>query len=135
MKFEDLCVLIIEDSAYIRNLVRQMLYGIGITCVHEAADGIEGLVHVTRKDVDVILCDLGMEPMNGVGFVESLRKLEDKAVNQLPVIVLTVHDEVSWVEDVAKLGIDGYLLKPVSMGQLKERLEKVLAKTQTKPAV
>ncbi len=134
MKLEDLCVLIIEDSAFIRNLVRQMLYGIGITCIHEAADGIEGLLHVTRKDVDVILCDLGMEPMNGMGFIESLRNLENKAVNRIPVIVLTVHDEVRCVEEVAKLGIDGYLLKPISMGQLKERLEKALAKARAVPA-
>lgn len=134
MKFEDLCVLVIDDSSYIRDLVRQMLSGIGITCVHEAADGIEGLLYVTRKDVDVILCDLGMEPMNGMGFIESLRKLENKAINRIPVIVLTVHDEVTWVEEVAKLGIDGYLLKPISMGQLKERLEKAFAKVRAESA-
>lgn len=128
MKFKDLNVLVIDDSSFIRDIIRKILHGYGILEIREASDGIDGLRFVTEYPFDVILCDLSMEPMNGFSFVESLRALEDEALSEMPVIILTMHDEKNFVEKASKTNINGYILKPVSSAMLKNRMTQVLAK-------
>jgi len=126
MNFRELTVLIIDDSTFIRDLVKTLLQGLGVRKVLEASDGISGLGIVSKKKVDLILCDLSMEPMSGFGFVEALRNLESEELQEIPIIILTVHDEANYVEQAIKDGVDGYLLKPISGKKLEERIVQVL---------
>ena len=126
MNFEDIGVLVIDDSKFIRDTIRRILRNIGVGKIGLAPNGMRGLKALTEDDYDVVLCDLSMEPINGMRFVEFLRKHEKKSIRDLPVIVLTVHNEKEIVEKAIDQGINGYLLKPVSIQTVRERIEQVL---------
>ena len=130
MNFADLSILVIDDSKFIRDTVRRMLRTIGVGIIRLAPNGMRGLELVTKEKFDVVLCDLSMEPINGMRFVEFLRKHDKKSLRETPVIILTMHNEKEIVEKAIDQGIDGYLLKPVSIKTIKERIEQVLGDPQ-----
>ena len=68
-----LVILLIEDEAHIRRIVRQILFRIGVRNVYEAADGGDGFMQVLRVKPHVVLCDIHMAPVDGITFLETLR--------------------------------------------------------------
>lgn len=126
VNFEDLSVLVIDDSKFIRDTVRRILRSVGVGKIRMAPNGMVGLKMVSQDRFDVVLCDLSMEPINGMRFVEFLRKHENPKLRGLPVIILTMHNEQEIVRKAIEQGIDGYLLKPVSIKSIKQRIEQVL---------
>ena len=125
--FDELSVLVIDDSKFIRDTVRRILRSIGVSKIRMAPNGMVGLKMVSEDHFDVVLCDLSMEPINGMRFVEFLRKHENAKLRDLPVIILTMHNEHEIVKKAIEQGINGYLLKPVSIKSIKERIEQVLS--------
>ncbi len=121
-------ILIIDDSKFIRDVVRKILREIGVKYIYEAANGADGLMTVMDEKPDLVLCDLSMEPVNGFEFVEALRNHDNRVVRNIPVIILTVHDELDFIAQAKEFGIDGYLLKPVSPSRLRERIEETMGK-------
>jgi two-component system chemotaxis response regulator CheY len=134
MDFAHVHVLIIEDSSFVRTLVKKILLDMGVREIQEAEDGSTGLKLCEQKPPDVILCDLSMEPMDGFEFVRLLREHEKHSLRNIPVVVLTTHAEADFVQQAMRCGIEAYLLKPASPGVVKERLTRVLSgknRTQT----
>jgi two-component system chemotaxis response regulator CheY len=127
MDFAHVHVMIIEDSSFVRTLVKKILLDLGVREIREAEDGSTGLQLCEQKPPDVILCDLSMEPMDGLEFVRLLRQHEKQALQTIPVIVLTTHAEADFVQQAMRCGIEAYLLKPASPGMVKERLTRVLS--------
>lgn len=135
INFDDLSVLVIDDSKFIRDTVRRILRSIGVSKIRMAPNGMAGLNMVSQDQFDIVLCDLSMEPINGMRFVEFLRKHENAKLRDLPVIILTMHNEQEIVKKAIEQGIDGYLLKPVSIKSIKERIEQVLGgESSARPA-
>jgi two-component system chemotaxis response regulator CheY len=128
VNLKELCILIIDDSPFIRTVVKKILRGMGVKKIFEAGNGVDGMKIAIDEKPDAILCDLGMEPMNGFEFVETLRTHKQKAVRDLPVIILTVHDETDFIDQAIQCGVEAYLIKPVSARRLKERIEEVVGK-------
>ena len=98
--------LIIDDEVQIRRLLRLVLEGDNYK-VHEAETGQEGLMEIATRKPDVVLLDLGLPDMEGLQVLKRLREW-----SEVPVIVLTVRDDVQ--EKVAALdaGADDYITKP-----------------------
>lgn len=134
MKFSDLRILTIDDSAMMRTIIMNMLISFDVERdrIFQASDGLDGLETVECNQVDVILCDLGMEPADGFEFIRMLREHERKELRALPVVILTMHDEEAFVTKAATLRIDGYLLKPIASDRLKHRIVQVLQKRSLK---
>jgi len=133
INFDELSVLVIDDSKFIRDTVRRILRSIGVSKIRMAPNGMTGLKMVSQEQFDVVLCDLSMEPINGMRFVEFLRKHENAKLRDLPVIILTMHNEKEIVKKAIEQGINGYLLKPVSIKSIKERIEQVLTGDSSAP--
>jgi len=133
INFDELSVLVIDDSKFIRDTVRRILRSIGVNKIRMAPNGMTGLKMVSQEQFDVVLCDLSMEPINGMRFVEFLRKHENAKLRDLPVIILTMHNEKEIVKKAIEQGINGYLLKPVSIKSIKERIEQVLTGDSSAP--
>lgn len=124
--FPDLRIVVIEDESFTRNIIVRGLRQLGITKVHEAADGGEGLKVVATVRPSLVLCDIHMEPVDGLEFLESLRKLPIAAIAATPVVFLTADAEQRTVLAAKELQVNGYLVKPVSVAQLQKRIEGVL---------
>jgi DNA-binding response OmpR family regulator/HPt (histidine-containing phosphotransfer) domain-containing protein len=125
--------LLVDDSAYMRRLVRSLLRQFGFDAVDEASDGSQALRLVADRMYDVVVCDWMMEPVDGYAFVRSLRQHDIATVRSVPVIMLTGVAEQDKVTAARDAGVTEYLVKPVSAGKLKARL--IAALTRPRPFV
>jgi DNA-binding NtrC family response regulator len=102
-------VLVVEDDAEVRTLLVRTLRRRGYS-VEEAADGMEGLACAKRAAPDVVLTDMTMPRLDGLGLMKALRQTD----SDLPVIVLTGHGSMENVLQAMREGVlFDYLMKPL----------------------
>lgn len=126
INFAALKVLIIDDETYIRRVVSQLLRRLEVTYIVEAAEGKQGFMEVVRNRPDVVLCDINMQPVDGMTFLSILRKTTNVEIARTPVVFLTADSQQETVMRAAKLQVNGYLVKPVSLNDLKKRITAAL---------
>ncbi|MBM3547017.1 MAG: response regulator [Alphaproteobacteria bacterium] len=124
--YNGVTVLIIEDESHTRLLIKRLLLQIGIVSVVEAGEGKAGLDETVRTRPTVILCDVHMEPVSGREFLRTLRGLKVRSIALTPVIFLTADANRDTVLFAKEHNVNGYLVKPVSLTDLKSRLDAVL---------
>ena len=113
-------ILVVDDKANIRNLVREYLEAENFRVV-TAADGREALYAARQEKPDLILLDIMMPEMSGYDFLKTYRK-----ERETPVILLTAKlDETDKVLGL-ELGADDYVTKPFGMKELVARIHAVL---------
>ncbi len=112
-------ILVVEDHAFLRDLLIQLLEGEGFAAVG-AASGREALEVMTKNLPRVVLLDLNLPDMNGVQFRQQQR--EDRRLASVPVVVCSVAEEIDGY--AAALGAAGFLTKPFNRTQLLETVRK-----------
>lgn len=114
--------MIADDHAIIREGIKNLLEFDGkIKVVEQASNGEECLELLKEKDVDVLLLDVNMPKKNGLEVLEALR---NKGSN-IKIIILTVHNEIEYLERAMDLGVNGYILKDSSSAELINAIERV----------
>jgi two-component system chemotaxis response regulator CheY len=121
-------VLIVDDEPYMRKVIRTLLLSIGIKQVTEAGDGVQGLEEIRTAAPDIVLLDWQMPGMNGNAFVRHVRSPKTFPLPGVPIIMLTGKAERKHVVEAVLLGVNEYLLKPVSSQALLTRIVAVVAK-------
>ena len=121
-------VLVVDDEHYMRKVVRTMLMSIGVRHVHEAPDGPAGLDVIRAVAPDVVILDWQMPGLDGPAFVRIVRSPETFPYPDVPIIMLTGHGERSRVVEAVKIGVNEFLLKPVSVKALQDRMTSVLTR-------
>ena len=125
-RYRDLRILVIEDESFSRRIITGLLRQIGYVHVEEARDGEEGMRETLRTRPHVVLCDIHMQPLDGLGYLSRLRDHPDDQVAATPVVFLTGDKQEETVLSAKQLKVDGYLVKPVSLALLKQHLDKML---------
>ena len=121
---EDVKILVVDDEARMRKLVKDFLSIKGFI-VLEAEDGEEALkVFDSNKDIKLILLDVMMPKLDGVETLEVIRQY-----SKVPVMMLTARSEERDELEGYKLGVDEYITKPFSPKILVARVEAVLRRT------
>jgi two-component system chemotaxis response regulator CheY len=118
----DLNVLIVDDSSAIRKILVRVLSqtDLPIKKVHEANDGAEALKIVEANDVSLILSDINMPNVDGLELLQKLRltpKWKD-----LSVVMITTEGSQAKVMEAVQLGAKGYVRKPFTADQIKEKV-------------
>jgi CheY-like chemotaxis protein len=126
-------VLVVDDEHHMRKVVRALLMSIGVRTVYEAPDGVAGLETIRSRAPDVVILDWEMPGLDGPGFVRMVRSPGTFPLPDIPIIMLTGHGERSRVVEAMEVGVNEFLLKPVSSKTLSDRLVAVL--TQPRPMV
>ena len=115
-------VIICDDHAIVREGIRLMLSSDPmVEVVGEAGDGSELLDMLGDTETDVVILDLKMEGTGGLEVLEQLRDVEEAP----PVVVLTMHDDESYLRRAVELGARGYLLKRSGAAELARALRAV----------
>jgi DNA-binding response OmpR family regulator len=116
-------ILIADDEAHLRLLVRKTLEEDDFDLI-EAPDGSAALELVRKEHPDLVILDWMMPGMTGVQVLEALR--EDKETTATPVIMLTARSQKVDRNQIVRLGVRGYLVKPFSPLELIQLVEKVM---------
>lgn len=131
--FKTLSVAIIEDDPHSIALLKGLLGKCGVTRIVEAADGRQGFALVKKVRPQLILCDVRMEPVDGIQFLEMLRHDEDSAMAKTPTILLTADLDQAVTIRAHQLNVDAFLLKPPALSALKGRIDMVMMKANARP--
>ena len=115
-------VLIVDDSAAIRKILQRVLIQAEVTLgkVIEANDGNEALERLKSQNVGLILSDINMPNMDGLELLARLRA--DDAWKTVPIIMVTTEGSQNKVMQALQLGATGYVRKPFTAEQIKEKL-------------
>lgn len=125
---QQLSVLVVDDNAFMRSIVRNLLANIGVKKVAEASDGIAALEFIRQTPPDVIVLDWEMPLLNGPELVRIVRSPGVFPSPDIPIIMLTAHGERRRIVESVKLGVNEFLCKPVSAKALLDRLISILLK-------
>ena len=128
-EYAALTILVIEDEPNTRLLIKRLLLQIGINSVATANDGKAGLDEAMRVRPTIILCDVHMEPVDGRAFLKTPRGLKVRGLALTPVIFLTADAQTDTVLFAKEHHVNGYLVKPVSLTDLKTRIDAILKGT------
>lgn len=120
-------VLVVDDEPFTRQLIRGLLQQLGVGSLDDAAEGEAAMASVLRRRPDLVLCDVHMRPVGGIEFLRSLRSLAIPQIARTRVVFLTADAKADTVRQARELGVDGYLVKPVSLGAVEQRLVRLLA--------
>ncbi len=123
-------VLLVDDQTLVRQGIRSLLeLSPTVTIIGEASDGEEALPLIAELKPDVVLLDLRMPKLDGLGVLRALAGVP-------PTLILTTFDDDELVLEGLRLGAKGYLLKDVSLTQLLDAVETLaLGRTLVQPAV
>jgi two-component system chemotaxis response regulator CheY len=115
-------VLIVDDSAAIRKILQRMLgqAGVSLGKIVEAADGVEALEKLKTQSVHLVLSDINMPNMDGIQLLSVLKS--DANYKSVPVIMITTEGGEAKVMEAVQLGAAGYVRKPFTADQIKEKL-------------
>jgi two-component system chemotaxis response regulator CheY len=119
-------VLIVDDSSVMRKIVERALRqgGLDIGEVLEAGNGAEALVEVQKGSLDLILSDINMPVMDGLEFLKNLANVPE--AKGVPVVMITTEGSEARVVEALSNGAKGYLRKPFTPEQVKERVAPLL---------
>jgi two-component system chemotaxis response regulator CheY len=123
-------ILIVDDSSVMRKIVERSLRQAGIEplVVLEAGSGTEGLEVLRSKSVQLILSDINMPSMDGLEFLRQMRA--QGLAEGVPVVMITTESSEEHVKEAILNGAQGYIRKPFTAEQVKERVLPLLAAMQ-----
>jgi two-component system, chemotaxis family, chemotaxis protein CheY len=115
-------VLIVDDSLTIRRILQRVLgeANFPITKFFEASDGHEALEVLRSHTIGLVLSDVNMPNMNGLQLLESIREVEEW--RSVPVVMITTEGSQAKVMKAVQLGASGYVRKPFTPDQIREKL-------------
>jgi two-component system chemotaxis response regulator CheY len=119
-------VLIVDDSAAIRKILHRVLLQTNLSLgrVHEANDGMEALERMRTESVSLVLSDINMPNMDGLEFLKAMKA--NPAWQNVPVMMVTTEGAQDKVLQALKLGAAGYVKKPFTPDQIKDKLTGLL---------
>jgi two-component system, NtrC family, nitrogen regulation response regulator NtrX len=108
-------ILIIEDEAAIRRVLVKILSEENKNYeVEEAEDGLVGVEKVKEEDYDLVLCDIKMPKMDGIEVLEAIKKIKP----EVPVVMISGHGDLDTAVNTMKLGAFDYISKPPDLNRL-----------------
>ncbi len=119
-------VLVVDDSAAIRKILQRVLKQTGMIIgeIYEAGDGQDALELLKTKAVSLVLSDINMPKMDGLQLLAALKNSPEW--RHIPVVMITTEGGEAKVAEALKLGAAGYVRKPFTAEQIKEKLAGIL---------
>lgn len=120
-------ILVIEDEAAIRRVLVKILTEENKNyAVEEAEDGLEGIEKIKEKDYDLVLCDIKMPKMDGVEVLEATKKIKAET----PIVMISGHGDLETAVDTMKKGAFDYISKPPDLNRLLNTVRIALDRNQ-----
>ena len=118
-------ILVVDDFATMRRIIRNLLQDLGFSTIAEADDGNTAWPMLQNGSYDLLITDWNMPGMPGLDLLKAVRA--DARLAKLPVLMLTAEAKREQIVEAAQAGVNGYVIKPFTAETLKAKLEKILA--------
>ena len=118
-----LTLLYVEDNEDAREMTAMILEDFFDTVI-TASDGQEGLKAFESEKIDIVITDINMPKMDGLELCAKIREIDQ----EIPLIILSAHNEDNYFIESIQIGVNGYLLKPIDIDRLTELLYRVIQK-------
>ncbi len=119
-------ILVAEDDRIMTRLLKDMLGAMGLTNLKMVSNGEDALAHLLLSEVDMIICDWSMYPMDGLTLAKRIRADLDNANRYAPIIMLTGKGERRHVMAARDAGVTEYVIKPFTADTLFKRIQAVV---------
>jgi two-component system chemotaxis response regulator CheY len=116
-------ILVVDDFATIRRILRTLLKKIGLTNVIEAEDGSTALNVLKKNEVDLIICDWNMPYMSGIELLKAVKG--DESLKDIPFLMLTAEGQKEKVSEAVQAGVTNYIVKPFTADGIQEKLTQI----------
>ncbi|MDI9611051.1 MAG: response regulator [Archaeoglobaceae archaeon] len=114
-------VLVVDDTAFMRKLLKNILFSAGFDIAGEAENGKQAIDLYRELKPDIVTMDIVMPEMNGIDALKEIKKLDPNA----KVVMCTAVGQEQMVKMAIKLGAKGYIVKPFQAPKVVEELRKV----------
>ena len=121
----NLKVLIVDDFATMRRILKNILKQLGLKNITEADNGKAALKELKNEKFDLILCDWNMPEMPGIDLLNQVRS--DDQLKGIPFVMVTAEAKKENILEAVKAGVNSYVVKPFTAEIIGEKLEKVFA--------
>ena len=116
-------VLIVDDFATMRRILKNILKQIGFTNISEADDGKSALMELKKEKYNLILCDWNMPEMSGLELLKKMRS--DDGLKDIPFVMVTAEAQKDNIIEAVKSGESSYIVKPFTAETIGEKLKKI----------
>jgi two-component system chemotaxis response regulator CheY len=121
-------LLIVDDTSTSRALLRSGLDELGLTNLAFAVDGADAIKHINANPPNLIISDLNMPNLDGLGLLKAIRSYPPTA--KVAFIMLTGNSDKAAFAKATQLGVNNYLMKPFTTASLKASIEAVVGRLQ-----
>jgi len=116
-------VLVVDDFATMRRILKNVLRQIGFRNISEAENGRDALSQLKKEKFDLILCDWNMPEMSGLELLQAIRS--DDNLKDIPFVMVTAEAKKENIIEAVKAGVDSYIVKPFTAETIGEKLKKI----------
>jgi two-component system chemotaxis response regulator CheY len=117
-------ILIVDDFATMRKVVRNLLKQVGYEDIVEAEDGVMALKTLKSQKIDVVVSDWNMPNMSGLELLKAVRA--DAELAKTPFLMVTAEALQDNVVAAVKAGVNNYIVKPFTAEVLNEKIKKIM---------
>ena len=116
-------ILVVDDFATMRRIVKNILRQLGFNNIVEADDGTTGMAKLKSEKIDFVITDWNMPKMTGLELLKEIRA--DADMKDLPVLMVTAEALQENIVAAVKAGVSNYVVKPFDAQTLGEKLAKI----------
>ncbi len=118
-------ILIVDDFATMRRIMKNILKQLGFSDITEADDGTTALEELQKNTFDLIISDWNMPKMTGLDLLKNVRG--NDTLKDLPFLMVTAEAQKQNVVEAVQAGVSNYVVKPFTAEAISEKLEKIFA--------
>jgi two-component system chemotaxis response regulator CheY len=128
MQLRDARFLLVDDHQPMREILKSLLFGLGVRQVSEARDAAQAFDMLRHVPFDILLTDYDMEGETGVQLAHRLRRAQELANRRIPIVMVTGRAEGPVILAARDAGVDEYLVKPLTAASLCQKVEAALGR-------
>lgn len=121
-------ILIVDDAPTMRSVIKGALVNAGFVNFDEADNGLVALDKLNKDEFHLVLCDLDMPKMDGLGVLRDMRTTEK--LENIPLIIISAIAKPEKVIQLIEEGVNDYIIKPIKPDALVQRVKDVLKDTK-----
>ncbi|MFN3681274.1 MAG: chemotaxis response regulator CheY [Nitrospira sp.] len=116
-------VLVVDDMATMRRIVKNVLKQLGFNRVDEAENGAEALQKLRQESYGLVVSDWNMPVMTGIDMLRAIRA--DEKLKSIPVLMVTAEAQQSNLIEAIQAGVSNYIVKPFTAETMQDKLNKI----------